>query len=119
MLDNADVTFTVGVTFGAVTVTVTDACCQLLLYVAVTVTFVEVVTVPAVAVQDAVVCPAATVHEAGTESEVGLFELSETLAPPVGAALPSVTVRPTEPPLATVDELAASEVIVGSQAGIT
>jgi hypothetical protein len=52
--------------------------------------------VPAVAVNVADVAPAATVTEAGTERSV-LSLLSETAAPPEGAALERVTVQELVP----------------------
>ncbi len=52
---------------------------------------------PAVAVKAAVVEPAATVTESGATSSALLLDI-ETVAPPVGAALESVTVQLVLPP---------------------
>ncbi len=59
--------------------------------VAVTTTGVTAVTIPAVAVNDAVVNPCATVTEAGTEAAALELE-SATTVPPVGAGAAIVTV---------------------------
>ncbi len=59
---------------------------------AVTVALALVVTVPVVAVKDAVVAVARTVTEAGTV-RVALFEAKVTTVPPVGAGFDSVTVQ--------------------------
>jgi hypothetical protein len=61
----------------------------------------------------AVVAPAATVTLAGTVAEVVLLLDSVTKAPPVGAALPSVTVPVLDVPPATVVGLNVTEVSVG------
>lgn len=82
-------------------VTVTEAVLEVPLPVAVTVTAVLVETAPAVAKNEALVDPAATVTEAGTESAVLLPE-SVTVKPPVGAAPVNVTVH-VEAPFETTD----------------
>ena len=77
-------------------VTVTEAVLEVPLPVAVTVTAVLAETAPAVARNEALVDPAATVTEAGTESAALLSE-SATANPPVGAAPVNVTVHVEEP----------------------
>jgi len=73
-------------------VTVTEAVLEVPLPVAVTVTAVFAETAAAVAKNEALAAPAATVTEAGTESAVLLSE-SATAKPPVGAAPVKVTVQ--------------------------
>ena len=80
-----------------------------------TVTVVSVETVPAVAVNAAVVPPAATVTEAGTLRKV-LSSETETGRPPVGAALFRVTVQVAVAPDST---LAGEQVSVDGTAGAT
>jgi hypothetical protein len=73
-------------------VTVTEAVLEVPLPVAVTVTTVLAETAPAVAKNEALVDPAGTVTEAGTESAALLSE-SATAKPPVGAAPVNVAVH--------------------------
>lgn len=61
-------------------------------------TFCAVVTVEAVAVKLALVAPAATVTEAGTETAV-LLLVRDTASPPLPAAADSDTVQESVPPL--------------------
>jgi hypothetical protein len=68
---------------------------ELLLYVAVTVTFRSVAIVVVVAENVAVVAAAATVTDAGTVN-AALLSDNVTLAPPLGAALVKVTVHVLE-----------------------
>jgi len=82
--------------------------------VAVTVTAVEAVTVPAVALKEAAVAPAATETEAGTVRAALLSE-SETARPPVGAAPVKVTVQAAEPP----DDRELGEQVRVERTGIT
>ena len=76
--------------------TVTDAAAEPFI-VAVTVTAVEDVTVPALAAKVPVVAPAASVIDAGTVN-AALFPDSATAVPPVAAACDSVTVHVVLPP---------------------
>ena len=69
---------------------------------AVSVTFVLLATVPAVAVKPAEVAPAATVTDAGTVTAALSLD-NVTTVPPAGAATQSVTVQPEVPPEATVE----------------
>ena len=69
------------------------ALAELLLYVAVTVALWLLAMVVVVALNVAVVAPAATVTEAGTVSSRIACWSSVTLAPPVGAACVNVTVQ--------------------------
>ena len=82
--------------------------------VAVTVTAVEAVTVPAVALKAAVVAPAATETEAGTVRAALLSEI-ETAKPPAGAAPVKVTVQAAEPP----DEMEIGEQVRVERTGRT
>jgi len=79
--------------------------------VAVTVTFWSDVTAPAVAVNVAVVAPAGTVTNAGTDNAVAALLASATLAPPLPAALEMVTVQPVVPEAGTVAPPHCREVI--------
>jgi hypothetical protein len=67
----------------------------------VTVTSVAEATGSVVAVNVAVVAPAATVTDAGTWAAAGSFELRLTTAPPAGAGPSRVTVPVEEPPPTT------------------
>jgi hypothetical protein len=67
-------------------------------------------TVLVVAVNVAVVAPAATVTEAGTWAAAVLLEVKLTTAPPAGAGLSSVTVPVEEAPPRTVAGLIPTEV---------
>ena len=69
---------------------------------------------PAVALKVAVVAPAATVTEAGTVSRALLLE-RPTAAPPVSAALASVTVQvPAAPEFRLVGLHASEETVTGA-----
>jgi hypothetical protein len=97
-------------------VTVTEAVLEAPLLVAVTTTAVLEETAPAVAMNTALVEPAATVTEAGTVSAVLLPE-SATTRPPVGAAALRVMVQEVIPP--AVIELGAQERLLGMGGGVT
>ena len=81
--------------------TVNEAVFDTLFQLAVMTAGVSVVTAAAVAVNVAVVAPAATVTEAGTVRAMLLLERS-TAAPPAGAAAVSLTVQAAEEPEATL-----------------
>lgn len=68
---------------------------------AVTVTVVFAVTLPPVAVKVPVVCPAAMVIVAGTESALTADDARLTVKPPVGAGELIVTVPDAVPPFVT------------------
>jgi hypothetical protein len=76
---------------------------------AVMVAVLAVVTAEAVALNTAVLLPAATVTEVGVVKSVLLSERATTV-PPVGAALLSVTVQLLTPPDASVAELQVNPV---------
>ena len=71
---------------------------------------------PAVALKVALATPAVTVTEAGTVSSDGLLFDRLTRAPPVGAALDSITVQDVEELLPTLDGLHDTEDTVGRAA---
>ena len=85
--------------------TVTPKVLLTLEYDAVKVTDVAELTVPAVTVKVAEVCPCGTVTEAGTLAAELLELESATAIPPLPAADVSVTVPVAVPPLAMVEEL--------------
>ncbi len=109
----------VGVHCTAVTVTVGDTVSEAVaeppFSVAVTVAVWLEVTVAAVAVNVAVVAPAATVTEAGTVTTVVLLLVSVTLDPPVGAACDNVTVQLDVPAEARVVGVHCSAVTIDSR----
>jgi hypothetical protein len=83
------------------------------------VTGVEAVTVLVVTVNAAAVAPAATVTPAGTVAAVELPD-SATTAPPVGAALVSVTVPVEEaPPVTLVGLIVTADRFDGAGTGFT
>jgi hypothetical protein len=97
----------------AAALAVTDTVvCAVPLYVAVIVAVCPVVTVPAVAVNPADVAPEVTVTFAGTLTAALLLD-SETTALP-DAALFRLTVQLDVPPLATVDGVQLTELIVAA-----
>src|SRR5687768_2586432 len=91
-----------------------------LLCVAVMVALMELVTVPVVMVNMALVAPAAMVTLAGTVATAGLPLVSVTTAPPLGAALLNVTV-PCDvlPPVTLVGFSASEESAAGAGGGVT
>jgi hypothetical protein len=112
---------TVSVTFVIGGVTVREAVRVTPALVAVIVTGVEAVTDVVVAVNGAVVAPAATVTLAGTVAAGVLLLVSVTTAPPDGAALVSVAVPVDELPPTTVDglsEIAESDAGAGAACGV-
>jgi hypothetical protein len=106
--------FTVTEVITRVGVIVSEACCELLPSVAVITAVVVEVTDAVVTVNEALICPAATVTVPGTLAEPLLLE-SETTVPPEGAAALIVTV-PVElfPPTRLVG-FRVSEETVGPQ----
>src|SRR5215471_5041568 len=83
------------------------------LELAVIVTTVPVVTGLVVMAKVALVAPAATVTEAGTAAALALLLVSETSAPPTGAAMASVTVPVLPAPPVTVDGLSTRDARTG------
>src|SRR5215467_12476873 len=84
------------------------------LELAVIVTTVPVVTRLVVMAKVALVAPAATVTETGTAAALALLLVSETTAPPAGAAALSVTVPVLRAPPVTVDGFITAELSVGA-----